>query len=314
MAIRLLMLAATLVLLAGCESSQRWVYHQGMDFEKWRAGLEEHTVATDDGLRWHVLQSEGNKEAPAVLLIHGFGADSRNWVRFANELEGDYRFVIPDLAGHGNTEPRTTRMDYGISEQAERLFRLLDALEVERAHVAGNSMGGAIAIEMARRQPDRLRSLGLVDAAGITLQTPEFLNVLEQSDSNPLIPHSAEDFRTTLDWASERSVGIPDFAITLMGEEKAANADVAEKVWQDINLDPAMRLQGRGVLPEIKTPTLILWGREDALLGVDNVEVFQRELPNSRAVILEGVGHVPMAEAPEESAEAFRAFWKDIDG
>ena len=103
MAIRLLMLAATLVLLAGCESSQRWVYHQGMDFEKWRAGLEEHTVATDDGLRWRVLQSSDADQAPAVLLIHGFGADSRNWVRFANELEGDYRFVIPDLPGHGNT-------------------------------------------------------------------------------------------------------------------------------------------------------------------------------------------------------------------
>ena len=141
MAIRLLMLAATLVLLAGCESSQRWVYHQGMDFEKWRAGLEEHTVSTDDGLRWRVLQSSDADQAPAVLLIHGFGADSRNWVRFANELEGDYRFVIPDLPGHGNTEPRTTNMDYGISEQAERLFRLLDALQVERAHVAGNSMG-----------------------------------------------------------------------------------------------------------------------------------------------------------------------------
>ncbi|HAB06480.1 MAG TPA: carboxylic ester hydrolase, partial [Alcanivorax sp.] len=86
MAIRLLMLAATLVLLAGCESSQRWVYHQGMDFEKWRAGLEEHTVSTDDGLRWRVLQSSDADQAPAVLLIHGFGADSRNWVRFANEL------------------------------------------------------------------------------------------------------------------------------------------------------------------------------------------------------------------------------------
>ena len=127
MAIRLLMLAATLVLLAGCESSQRWGYHQGMDFEKWRAGLEEHTVSTDDGLRWRVLQASDADQAPAVLLIHGFGADSRNWVRFANELEGDYRFVIPDLPGHGNTEPRTTNMDYGISEQAERLFRLLDA-------------------------------------------------------------------------------------------------------------------------------------------------------------------------------------------
>ena len=313
MVIRLLMLVATLALLAGCESSQRWVYHQGMDFEKWRAGLEERTVATDDGLRWHVLQSKEPGDAPAVLLIHGFGADSRNWVRFANELEGDYRFVIPDLPGHGDTEPRTTDMDYGISEQAQRLFRLLDALQVDQVHVAGNSMGGAIAIEMARHQPRRLRSLGLVDSAGITLQTPKFLNALEQSDSNPLIPRTAEDFHTTLDWASERSVGIPDFAITLMGEEKAANAEVAEKVWQDINLDPAMRLQGRGVLPEIETPTLILWGREDALLSVENVRVFQQELPNNRAVILEGVGHVPMAEAPEESADAFRAFWKDID-
>ena len=159
-----------------------------------------------------------------------------------------------------------------------------------------------------------MRSLGLVDSAGITLQTPKFLNALEQSDSNPLIPHTAEEFHTTLEWASERSVGIPDFAITLMGEEKAANADVAEKVWQDINLDPALRLQGRDVLPRIKTPALILWGREDALLSVENVRVFQKELPNNRAVILEGVGHVPMAEAPEETAEAFRAFWKDIDG
>jgi len=312
MAIRLLLLAAALTLLAGCESSQRWVYHQGMDFEKWRAGLEEHTVSTEDGVRWHVLTSKGEEDAPAVLLIHGFGADSRNWVRFANELEGDYRFVIPDLPGHGATEPRTTDMNYGISEQAMRLFALLDAMQVEHVHVAGNSMGGAIAIEMARRQPQRLRSLGLVDSAGITLQTPEFLNALEQSDSNPLIPHTAEEFHTTLDWATERSVGIPDFAITLMGEEKAANADVAEKVWQDINLDPAMRLKGRDVLPRIKTPTLILWGREDALLSLENVKVFQRELPNNRAVILEGVGHVPMAEVPEESAEAFRAFWNDI--
>ena len=151
-----------------------------------------------------------------------------------------------------------------------------------------------------------------MDSAGLTLQTAEFLNALEQSESNPLIPHSAEQFHTTLDWASERSVGIPDFAITLMGEEKAANADVAEKVWRDINLDPAMRLMGRGVLPEIKTPTLILWGREDRLLSLDNVKRFQQELPNSRAVVLDGVGHVPMAEAPEESASAFRGFWNDV--
>ncbi|WP_421706084.1 alpha/beta fold hydrolase [Alloalcanivorax xenomutans] len=299
-------------LLGGCEDTRRWAYHQGIAFEQWRAGLEALRVSTEDGLDWHLLQSKGGEEAPVVLLIHGFGADARNWVRFANQLEGEYRFIIPDLPGHGDTLPLTTSMDYRVSKQADRLFGLLNQLGVERFHVAGNSMGGAIAIEMARQHPGRLISLGLVDAAGVTLQTQEFRDVLAQSPGNPLIPQRAEDFHTTLDWAAERSVGMPDFAITLMGAEKAANAKVAEKVWADIEGDPAMQLGQSDVLLSINTPTLVLWGREDRLLGIDNVAVFTRTLPNARAVILDGVGHVPMAEAAGQSAEVFRVFWSQV--
>lgn len=299
-------------LLGGCEDTRRWAYHQGIAFEQWRAGLEALRVSTEDGLDWHLLQSKGGEEAPVVLLIHGFGADARNWVRFANQLEGEYRFIIPDLPGHGNTLPLTTSMDYRVSKQADRLFGLLNQLGAERFHVAGNSMGGAIAIEMARQHPGRLISLGLVDAAGVTLQTQEFRDVLAQSPGNPLIPQRAEDFHTTLDWAAERSVGMPDFAITLMGAEKAANAKVAEKVWADIEGDPAMQLGQSDVLLSINTPTLVLWGREDRLLGIDNVAVFTRTLPNARAVILDGVGHVPMAEAAGQSAEVFRVFWSQV--
>lgn len=299
-------------LLAGCEDTRRWAYHQGIAFEQWRAGLEALRVSTEDGLDWHLLQSKGGEEAPVVLLIHGFGADARNWVRFANQLEGEYRFIIPDLPGHGDTLPLTTSMDYRVSKQADRLFGLLNQLGAERFHVAGNSMGGAIAIEMARQHPGRLISLGLVDAAGVTLQTQEFRDVLAQSPGNPLIPQRAEDFHTTLDWAAERSVGMPDFAITLMGAEKAANAKVAEKVWADIEGDPAMQLGQSDVLLSINTPTLVLWGREDRLLGIDNVAVFTRTLPNARAVILDGVGHVPMAEAAGQSAEVFRVFWSQV--
>ncbi|GGJ85012.1 lipase [Alloalcanivorax dieselolei] len=299
-------------LLGGCEDARRWAYHQGIAFEQWRAGLDALRVPTEDGLDWHLLQSKDGEQAPAVLLIHGFGADARNWVRFANQLEGEYRFIIPDLPGHGDTLPLTTSMDYRLNKQAVRLFGLLDQLGIERFHVAGNSMGGAIAIEMARRQPGRLISLGLVDAAGVTLQTPEFRDALARSPGNPLIPRRAEDFHATLDWATERSVGMPDFAITLMGAEKAANAEVAEKVWADINQDPAMQLGQSDVLSSIDTPTLVLWGREDRLLGVDNVEVFTQSMPNARAVILDGVGHVPMAEAAGQSAEAFRVFWNQV--
>jgi len=96
-----------------------------------------------------------------------------------------------------------------------------------------------------------------------------------------------------------------------MGQKKAANAEVAEKVWGDLLDDPGMGLEDKNVLPTIQTPTLVLWGREDRLLGVDNVDAFLEELPQSRAVILDGIGHVPMAEAPGKSADAFRAFWRE---
>ncbi|WP_101675612.1 alpha/beta fold hydrolase [Alloalcanivorax mobilis] len=311
--IRVFLLCATLLLLGGCDGMRQWAYHNGMGFEKWRAGLHDQTLDTDDGISWHLLRSKAPDDVPTVLLIHGFGADSSNWIHFANELEGEYGFVIPDMPGHGQSTRRTD-MNYGISEQAERLFTLMDTLGVKRFHVAGNSVGGAIAIEMARRQPQRIVSLGLVDSAGLTLETPEFLNTIERSAGNPLIPHTAEEFHETLDWASEQSVGVPGFVITAMGEEKAANAEVAEKVWQDINLDPAMRLRGRGVLPEVKTPALVIWGRKDRLLSLENVDGFKRELPDVRAIIFDDVGHVPMAEAPEKTADAFRAFWQEVDG
>lgn len=312
MTTRIALLLMLVAALGGCSATREWAYHQGMSFEKWRAGLNDETVKADDGITWHLLRADPPKGAPWVLLIHGFGADSSNWIRFANELQGQYGFIIPDLPGTGKTT-KNTRLDYGIAAQARRLYRLMDKLGIRRFHVAGNSMGGAIAIEMARLHPDRILSLGLVDSAGITLEKPAFLNAIAQQPSNPLIPHSAKQFHNTLDWATNEGVGIPGFMITQMGKEKAANAKVAEKVWADINKDPAMRLKGRDILPRIKTPTLILWGAKDRILGLDNVKVFQKEMPDTHTVILKNAGRLPMAEEPGNSADAFRKFWKNRD-
>jgi len=303
------------VFLNGCEDAARWAYDNGLSMEKSRAGLEDQTLTTADGIEWHLLVSEPQNEESTdkketVLLIHGFSADSSNWIRFANELEGDFVFVVPDLPGHGQTT-RTLNLDYTMAAQASRLLTLMDALDIQQFHVAGNSMGGAISLAIAQQAPERVLSMGLVDSAGLTRQTKEFKNVLAKSESNPLIPHKAEQFQTTLKWAMEEPPYMPGFFIDIMGQKKAENADVAEKVWGDLMDDPGMELEDKNVLPTIQTPTLVLWGREDRLLGVDNVAAFLEELPQSRAVILDGIGHVPMAEAPGKSADAFRAFWSE---
>lgn len=298
-------------LVAGCDNLARWTYNMALDAEKARAGLEDHHVTTGDGLEWHYLRSKGAADKPAVLLVHGFGADSSNWVRFANALEGEFRFIIPDLPGHGDSTA-TTDMRYDIALQAERLHRLMAELGVPRFHVAGNSMGGAIAIRMAEQQPDRLLSMGLVDAAGLGIVTKAFDELLQNGGSNPLIPREAEDFFTTLDWAMEEPPYMPDFFIRVMGEKKAANAPVADKVWHDIS-EPGDLDYSEEMLSSIRVPTLIVWGDRDKLLPVESAHRFDDLLPNSRKMILSGIGHVPMAEAPDKTAVFFRTFWMEAN-
>lgn len=306
MFIRLIFILTTLFFLSGCDDMAKWAYNAGLSAEKSRAGLIDKNITTSDGIDWVYLESENTEDLPVVMLIHGFGADSSNWVRFVNELEGEYHFVVPDLPGHGETT-RNTQLDYNVTMQAARIVTLADALGIEKFHVAGSSMGGAISVALALQASDRLLSVGLVDAAGVTLVTPEFLALIE-GNGNPLIPHKAEDMFVTMDWAMADAPWMPDFFVTQMGKIKAENADVAEKVHADVN--GKMELRDR--LKEIQTPTLIVWGKEDRLLGVDNVPVFDKEIPNSKAVILDGIGHLPMAEAPGKTADIFRAFWKDV--
>lgn len=305
-----MLLACPLFLLTGCDDAAMRAYEMGMNMEKSRADLVDKQLETSDGIRWHLLTNEEKGDKPVVLLVHGFGGDASNWLRFVGELKNDFFFVVPDLPGHGGSTSNTS-LDYRMAAQARRLLTLMDHLGVQQFHVAGNSMGGAISLALARQAPKRLLSLGLIDSAGLTRQTPEFLALLDHSDSNPLIPRSTDDFTTTLKWAMEDPPYMPEFFIDIMGQQKAANAVVAETIFHQLADDPGMNLEGTGRLASIKASTLIVWGQKDRLLGVDNVRGFLDELPNARSAILDNIGHLPMTEAPEKTADLFRTFWQE---
>ena len=308
---RLFTLLLTLTFVAGvvgCDNPAQRAYDMGLKLEKSRAGLVDHNLNTDDDISWHLLTSEGEINQPVVLLIHGFGADASNWLRFVGELENEFYFVVPDLPGHGKST-RDPTLNYRMAAQSRRLLTLMDELGVEQFHVAGNSMGGAISLSLARQAPDRVISMGLIDSAGLTRQTKEFRELLDNSDSNPLIPRSPDDFNTTLQWAMEDPPYMPEFFIDIMGQEKARNSAVAQAIFEQLDADPGMNLEGTGKLASVRTPALVVWGRKDRLLGVDNVPIFLEELPNARSAILDDIGHLPMTEAPEKTADLFRTFW-----
>ena len=296
-------------LLSGCEPIAQTTLETGMKVERALAGLDPKQMTIND-IQWFYLDSGENSgresgNRPVVLLVHGFGADGTNWYRFVKAFDDQYRFIVPDLPGHGQSSGTDT-MDYSLDLQARRLRELMRSLGVQTFHVVGNSMGGAIALNMALQAPARIETLGLIDSAGLDELTPEFEQLVGDGN-NPLIVREADDVFTTIQWAMEKPPYYPEFVLRAIGKEKAERAAVTDRVWSFVQEQPDLEPQ----LARIDQPSLIVWGAEDRLLPVSSADVFRENLKNSETVILEGIGHLPMLEAPEETARVFSQFWQE---
>src|SRR5947209_15402352 len=122
-----------------------------INLERFKAGFRRKSVQLGDH---RIVYSEGGKGEP-VLLLHGFGASSDNWNRFASRLTKRYRVIAPDLPGWG----QSTRIDsasYAYPHQLERLHHFVTQLGLKRFHVVGHSMGGFIASAYAARCPEQV--------------------------------------------------------------------------------------------------------------------------------------------------------------
>lgn len=289
---------AAAVLLAGCTALLFAV--PGLAFglakrlERGLAGLEEREVAAGD----HRLVYLEGGSGPTLLLVHGFAADKDNWTRLARHLSDRFHLVAPDLPGHGESD-RLESASYDIRSQVERLRAFRAALGLERFHLAGNSMGGHIAAAYAAAYPADVESLILLDAAGVEAPEPSELSALLERGENPLVAASAEEFEELLDFLFVERPYVPAPILDHFAEQAAANREFHDKIWSDLGARP---LPLEGLLPSIAAPTLVIWGDSDRVLHPSGAEVFQKGIPRARTVMLEGCGHVPMLERPEEVA------------
>ena len=115
-----------------------------------------------------------------------------------------------------------------------------------------------------------------------------------------------------MDFALEQKPFLPWPVASIMEQESIANANINEKIFKDIITEPH-DYNFKQALTQIKAPTLIMWGRADRVIAVDNADVFQSLIPGAKKVIFEGVGHAPMIEIPKESAKVFIDFIKQAD-
>ncbi len=252
-----------------------------------------------DGFSWPYLEG-GPSDGEVVVMVHGFGGDKNNWPLYARHFTRRYRVIAPDLPGFGENV-RDPDWNYGGPAQTERLHAFLTELGLDNIHLAGNSMGGFIALSYALAHPDRLKSLTLIDNAGVTSTNKSELELAIDEGKNPLVATSLDDYDRLMDFIMHKRIPSPKFMMKAMLDVQIRNHDLLDVIFWQI-IDEALKDSLTERLGEVSMPTLVIWGRHDRLIDVSCVEVMAAAIPDCTVVILEDAGHIPMIECPRETA------------
>jgi len=269
--------------------------------ERRRAGLVSRT-REHGGINWHYL--EGGHGEPLVLL-HGFNANADHFCRVSSRLRSQFRILAPDLPGFGETSVEALS-SFRIEDIASRILAWLDGIGVQRFYLGGNSMGGYLAVAMARQAPERVRALWLLAPGGLHTAplSPVFEEVAEERH-NPLVVRNHADFRRLMDYCFVRPPWVPGPLLRLLAKRAMRNAVRAQRIFD------AMRYDSRSLeeLAEgLPMPALVVWGQADQVLHPAGARVIKNLIPTTRTLVMEKIGHLPMLEDPKTSAEAWLSF------
>jgi triacylglycerol lipase len=239
-----------------------------------------------------------------LVLIHGFGGDKDNFTRIARFLTPHYRVLIPDLAGFGDAS-RKPQAGYGMADQVGRIHTFLTQLGITSCHLGGNSMGGFIAAQFVVPYGHMVKSLWLLDPAGTAAShSSPMLQNYEKTGDNPLLVRRVADFNETIRATTHRAPFLPRFARVALGRRAVADFELHTNIMRQMSESPLLEV----AYQPMQTPALIVWGKEDAILNPAGAESFRQLFPNSKVIIMEGIGHLPMAEAPEQTARDYLAY------
>ncbi|GAB2668626.1 alpha/beta fold hydrolase [Arenimonas aestuarii] len=271
--------------------------------QRWLAGADplDFDIA---GHRWATVAA-GPRDAPLLVLVHGFTGSKENWLPLMRELSRSHRVIAVDLPGWGESD-RLAGADYGPVAQAARLAAFIKALPQAPELVVGHSMGGQIVGLLASRHPETAPRIVLMSSAGVRYEENAFANAVLAGD-NPFQVTNRAELKRYLGIVFADPPFVPWPASEALVRRRRADADFEQRVLDGIGRGPdAFALEAE--LGNISAPTLLLWCREDKVIDISAAEVFARGLPQSRTVILSGCGHMPMMAQPRQVAEALTAF------
>jgi pimeloyl-ACP methyl ester carboxylesterase len=251
------------------------------------------------------VREDGPRDAPALVLLHGFACSIGWWDDMVPALARDRRVIRFDLLGHGGSEK--PREGYGMDQQARRVAAALDELGVRRATVVGHSMGGTVATALREQRPRLVSSVVLLDSASgkndsslpFTAQLG-FVPVLGQAIRR-VVPDAM--VRNGLESAFAGGFDVPDRFVEDFKDMTYTSYDDSRAAADDFR--QAQPLAAR--LARERVPLLVIWGSRDDIADPDSAQDF-RQVPGARIIVLDGSGHSPHVEKPAQTARLIRSF------
>ena len=258
------------------------------------------------GTNVHYRDEGDSNDSIPIVLIHGTGSSLHAYDIWSDNLKKSNRIIRMDLPAFGLTGPFLSR-DYSISNYTTFLKEFLDSINIRQCILVGNSLGGEIAWRFALEEPLMAKKLILIDPSGypvISKSVPIGFKLAKIPILNKFLTYITPRFLVRLSVEnvyfdkSKVSDSLVNRYFELSLRKGNRNAIIDRlKVSTTLTNDTKTHTS----IKNIKKPTLIIWGSDDQLIPVENAYKFNNDITNSKLVVMQQTGHVPMEEKPLES-------------
>lgn len=259
-------------------------------------------VRAANGLRFAYIE-QGERDGPVVLLLHGYTDSHRSFDLLRPHLPESWRVIALTQRGHGRTDK--PEAGYDIATMAADVPAFLDAIGVERAILVGHSMGAAVALQTAADYPARVGGIALIGAFANFRDKAAVLELAEQvrGFTDKVDPEFALAFQE-----STLAAMIPQsFLDTVVGESLRCPAHAWNGALEgQLGSDPVAAAH------RCRAPALLIRGEKDAFVPAADQLALRDALPSARLITMQGVGHAPQWERPDEVAILLRAYLGEL--
>lgn len=305
-----------------------WLYQPDVSRDEMEArygGPDSRFVTLMSGAQAH-YRDRGPADAPVLLLLHGSNASLHTWEPWVAILKDQFRVITVDLPGHGLTGT-VPGDDYSQKSMAGFVLEFVAALRLDHIALGGNSMGGGVAARFAIDNPRLVSRLILVDAAGLAANAPPDAG---SSGSGPSAAPVRRDpglgfrlvrmpiVRDLVPYIGPRYIFQASLETAIV-DDQIVTPDMVDRYWLLNRMEGTRRATmarfGSGPdetvrqrAAEITVPTLILWGDQDSVIPVAAATRWKETVKGSELIVYPGIGHIPMEEIAEKSADDVRRF------